>query len=195
MTTARLAAVLAAIDAANAADPKIEDGQPAARLYGERMSAMLAAFLPQASELVQIAARGQHIERWTLPRADYPEGKAGYYAWRNAAKKMHAERIGGLMADAGYGPEDIAQVQAMVRKEDLRANADAQAVEDLASLVFLAHYGVDFSQGRTREQLVDILLKTMRKMSPQAIAFAGALGLNQAVAELVAEAAQKLNAA
>ena len=195
MTTARLAAVLAAIDAANAADPKIEDGQPAARLYGERMSAMLAAFLPQASELVQIAARGQHIERWTLPRADYPEGKAGYYAWRNAAKKMHAERIGGLMADAGYGPEDIAQVQAMVRKEDLRANADAQAVEDLASLVFLAHYGVDFSQGRTREQLVDILLKTMRKMSPQAIAFAGALGLNPAVAELVAEAAQKLNAA
>lgn len=184
--------VIAAIDAANAADPKLEDGAPAARLYGERMTAMLDAFRPDASELLRIAARGQHIERWTLPRNSYPEGKPGYFAWRNAAKRMHAERVGALMADAGYAPDEIARTQALVRKENLRADAEAQTVEDLASLVFLSHYGVDFSQGRTREQLVDILLKTMRKMSPQAIAFAGALGLDPAVAELVGEAAQKL---
>ena len=104
----RLARVLAAIDAANAADPKIEDGQPAARLYGERMSAMLAGSRPDAPELLKIAARGQHIARWTLPRADYPMTRPGYYAWRNAAKKMHAERVGALMAEAGYSGEEIA---------------------------------------------------------------------------------------
>lgn len=190
----RLARVLAAIDAANAADPKIEDGQPAARLYGERMSAMLAVFRPDAPELLKIAARGQHIERWRLPRADYPMTRPGYYAWRNAAKKMHAERVGALMAEAGYSGEEIATTQAMVRKEDLRANPDAQTVEDLASLVFLKHYGLDFAHGRTQEQLVDILVKTMRKMSPAGLAFAGQIGMPDAVAGLVGEAAKKLSA-
>lgn len=193
MPSPRLVAVLAAIDAANSADPKSEDGAPAARLYGARMSDMLAAFRPEASELLRIAARGQHIERWTLPRDAYPAGKAGYYAWRNAAKKMHAERVGALMTDAGYSAEDIAATQAMVRKDDLRANADAQIVEDVASLVFLKHYGVDFAQGRTQEQLVDILAKTMRKMSPAALAFAGEIGMPEAVAGLVGAAAKKLS--
>lgn len=194
MSNACLAHVLAAIDAANSADPKSEDGAPAARLYGERMSAMLALFQPDASDLVKIAARGQHIERWSLPRDAYPAGKAGYYAWRNAAKKMHAERVGALMEKAGYSIEEIAATQAMVRKDDLRANADAQTVEDVASLVFLKHYGVDFASGRTPEQLIDILAKTMRKMSPQAIAFAGRIGMPDAVAALAGEAAKKLGA-
>ena len=38
MSTARLTQVLTAIDTANAADPNLEDGRPAALLYGERMS-------------------------------------------------------------------------------------------------------------------------------------------------------------
>ena len=194
MSNACLAHILAAIDAANSADPKSEDGAPAARVYGERMSAMLALFRPDASDLVKIAARGQHIERWSLPRDAYPAGKAGYYAWRNAAKKMHAERVGALMEKAGYSADEIAATQAMVRKDDLRANADAQTVEDVASLVFLKHYGVDFASGRTPEQLIDILVKTMRKMSPQAIAFAGKIGMPDAVAALAGEAAKKLGA-
>ena len=188
----RLEIVLAAIDAANSADPKSEGGAPAERLYGARMSAMLDAFRPEASELLQIAARGQHIERWTMPRASYPMTKPGYYAWRNAAKKMHAERVGALMAEAGYAGDEIAAAQAMVRKEDLRANPDAQTVEDVASLVFLKHYGLDFAHGRTQAQLVDILAKTMRKMSPEALAFAARIDMPQAVAGLVGEAAKTL---
>lgn len=185
--------VVAAIDAANSADPKQEEGAPAERLYGERMSAMLVAFRPDASELLRIAARGQHIERWTIPRNSYPMTRPGYYAWRNAAKKMHAERVGALMAAAGYSAEDIAATQAMVRKDDLRGNPDAQTVEDLASLVFLKHYGLAFADGRTQEQLVDILVKTMRKMSAAGLAFAGQIGMPEAVAGLVGEAAKKLS--
>ena len=81
MTTS-LARTLRAIDAANSADPTIEESQPAALLYGQRMSAELARLVPDASEPLQIAARGQHIERWLLPRAAYPEGREGYLAWR-----------------------------------------------------------------------------------------------------------------
>mgnify|MGYP000904873718 FL=1 len=39
--------VFAAIDAANAQDPEREAGEPAALLYGRRMSARLTAFAPQ----------------------------------------------------------------------------------------------------------------------------------------------------
>ena len=64
-----LLAVLAAIDVANAADPNSEpDGRPAALVYGERMSEELARRSPDASEHLQIAARGQHVERWKIAR-------------------------------------------------------------------------------------------------------------------------------
>src|SRR5262249_1392566 len=78
----QLTDVMAAIDAANARDPnKIAVGgqlQPAELVYGRRMSATLARMAPHASEHLRIAARGQHIERWTSPRASYPAGRVGY---------------------------------------------------------------------------------------------------------------------
>ena len=107
----RLARVLAAIDAANAADPHLApDGQPQALLYGRRMSETLARFAPQASEALRIAARGQHIERWTIPRASYPEGRIAYLTWRKDLQKHHAARCGAIMAAEGYGADEIARV-------------------------------------------------------------------------------------
>ncbi len=60
---------------------------PAELLYGQRMSATLARLSPDASEHLRIAARGQHIERWTTPRRSYPEGRAGYLKWRKDLKE------------------------------------------------------------------------------------------------------------
>ena len=61
-------AVIKAIDAANAVDPNRvkQDDQELAKesLYAMRMTDMLNRFNPQADELMHIAARGQHIERW-----------------------------------------------------------------------------------------------------------------------------------
>ena len=89
-----LETVLAAIDAANAADPTLEpDGRPAALVYGERMSEELARRFPDASEHLRIAARGQHVERWKIARGDYPEGRAGYLAWRADEARAHGERV------------------------------------------------------------------------------------------------------
>ena len=72
----RLDLAFAAIDAANAADSTVENGQPAALLYGLRMTAEVPHLFPDASDILQIAARGQHIERWLLPRTDYPDRKS-----------------------------------------------------------------------------------------------------------------------
>ena len=164
----RLQCALSAIDAANARDPNDETGEPAELVYGRRMSEALAAFAPDASDPLRIAVRGQHIERWLSPRGAFPEGKAGYIAWRNAAKKRHAERLGELMAACGYEEAAIARVGALARKERLRSDSEAQTLEDVACLVFLRHYAENFAAKHEGEKVFDILVKTQRKMSPGA---------------------------
>jgi hypothetical protein len=166
--TDRLQCALGAIDAANARDPHLEAGEPAELVYGRRMSEALAAFAPGASETLQIAVRGQHLERWRNPRSAYPDGKAGYIAWRNAAKRRHAERAAEIMAACGYDEERIARAGALVRKEQLRRDAEAQTLEDVACLVFLRHYALSFAAKHPEAKVLDILVKTQRKMSPKA---------------------------
>jgi len=166
----RLATVLAAIDAANARDPnRIETGgrrEPAELVYGQRMSLTLARMAPDASAHLQIAARGQHIDRWTSPRKSYPDGRIGYLKWRKDLKDFHAGRLGEIMAAAGYGTDDIARVGSLVRKERLKLDVEAQMLEDIVCVVFLEHYIDGFMAKTDREKLADILAKTWAKMSP-----------------------------
>jgi len=166
----RLAAVIAAIDAANARDPnRIDiDGspEPAALCYGWRMSDTLARMAPDASLHLRIAARGQHIERWTTPRTNYPAGRAGYLGWRNHLKVFHAKRIGEIMAAAGFSAGDIARVGALVRKERLKRETEAQMLEDVACVVFLAYYVGDVMAKADDDKLAGILARTWHKMSP-----------------------------
>lgn len=165
----RLDAVLAAIDAANAADPNREaDGQAAELVYGERMSSELARLVPEASEHLRIAARGQHVERWKLPREAYPEGRAGYLAWRTEQARRHAARVDGFMADAGYPEEDRARVTRLLRKEGIKRNPEMQSLEDVICFVFLRWYFADFAAKHPDEEIVRIVAKTARKMSPEA---------------------------
>lgn len=167
--TSRLAALFAAIDATNAEDPTMVavDGatRPYAVVYGERMTARLAKLAPAASEALQIAARAQHIRRFDMPRGSYPMDKPGYHAWRNALKVHHAEVVGRLMAELGYAAEEIERVGQLVRKERIKRDAEAQTVEDCASLVFLEHEYAAFGEKYTDEKIVDIVAKTWAKMS------------------------------
>lgn len=165
---ADLTQALAAIDAANAADPTLVDGKPAALLYGERMTAELEQLFPDASEVLQIAARGQHIERWLLPRADYPDGKAGYYAWRKEQGRRHGMRVARLMAAAGYDEEAQQRVGVLLRKEGIKQDDEVQALEDVICFTFIRWYLEPFAQTRTPESLEKIVAKTARKMSPAA---------------------------
>ncbi len=165
----RLDAVLAAIDAANARDPNAceADGrhQPAELVYGHRMSRALSRLAPDASEHLRIAARGQHIERWTTPRASYPEGRAGYLEWRTDLKDFHARRLGEIMLAADYDAADVARVGAMVRKERLKQDFETQTLEDVACVVFLEHYAEPFIAKLDDDTLAPIIQKTWRKMS------------------------------
>ena len=167
----RLLKAFAAIDAANSCDPKSVDvdgvSQPANLIYGLRMSAELERFAPDASEALQIAARGQHIERWIIPRAQYPMDRQGYHRWRRALRDHHAARLSAILAELSYEPAIIARVVSIVRKERLKEDDEVQTLEDVICIVFikfeLAAFAVKYADDDT--PLADILAKTWRKMS------------------------------
>jgi len=160
-----LSAAFAAIDAANAHDPDVVDGQPASLLYGQRMSEQMDRLFPDASDALKIAARGQHIERWTLRRAEYPGGRAGYLKWRSDLATHHATRVGSIMTDAGYNTDAADAAGRMIRKEGIKRDAEVQALEDVICFVFLTWYFPDFAQKHDAEKVERIVAKTARKMS------------------------------
>ena len=157
-----------AIDAANGEDPRLDDGQPEALLYGQRMSAECNRLFPEGSDVLKIATRGQHIERWVLKRADYPVGRTGYLTWRRDLADHHAKRVGEIMERLGYSEEDIAQAERMLRKQGIKRDTEVQALEDVICFTFLKWYFAPFTAKHTPEKVQGIVEKTARKMSPEA---------------------------
>lgn len=181
MTGDRFAEVIARIDAANAADPEREADatgeHPAALLYGQRMTAELVRFRPDASEHLRIAVRGQHVERWKKPRASYPEGREGYLSWRRDLGRYHADRVAGLMRETGYPEADADRVARIIRKEGIKRDPETQALEDVACLVFMRWYFAGFAPGHDPEKVFQIVARTARKMSPEGRAEAAKMAL------------------
>ena len=189
----RFAATLAAFDVANAEDPNLDEGQPKELLYAQRMSAMLARFAPNASEVARLAVRAQHIQRWQTPRASSPMDRQGYLQWRTGLYKFHAETAGRIMADNGYDAETIDQVKAAVGKKGLKVNAETQLLEDVSDLVFLEHYLAGFAARHPdydEAKWIEIIRKTWQKMSQQARDFvlAGKVSLPETLTPLVLKA-------
>ncbi|RCW81705.1 DUF4202 domain-containing protein [Paracoccus lutimaris] len=164
----RLQTAFAAIDQANSADPNQSDGQPVELLYGQRMTEEQLALYPDASEPLRIACRGQHIERWKLPRHDFPMDRPGYLAWRTEQGRRHAARVAEIMRAAGYGDTDIQHAEKMLMKQGIKRDGDVQALEDVACFTFIRWYMGPFSQTRDPDEMLRIVEKTARKMSPMA---------------------------
>ncbi len=185
----RLDRVIEAIDNANAKDPNTSlDGdtlRPAELVYGERMSATLGEFCEIASEHLQIAARAQHIERWTSRRNSYPAGREGYLKWRSDLKAFHARKAGELMEAAGYDQTDIDRVAILISKKGIKRDPEVQTLEDVVCLVFLKYYASDFIAQHQDDKVADILRKTARKMSPDGIAAATRLSLSERLGRLL----------
>jgi hypothetical protein len=176
----RFSGTLAAIDAANSADPRLApNGKPWEVDHAERVSDWILRLNPHASELLQIAARGQHIERWTSPRSSYPEGRAGYLRWREDLKITHARRTGDIMAAAGYAPNDVLRVAKLISKAALReGDPEGCLLEDALCLVFLETQFKDLLSKTPEDKMEGILKKTWQKMSPAGRAAAHTLAFS-----------------
>jgi hypothetical protein len=185
------------IDAANSADPNqvSADGRewPKEFLYSERMSDMLGRYRPDADEVMKLAIRAQHIERWKSPRNAYPEGRIGYLQWRKDLYKIQASRAAELMRQAGYDEQQAERAWQAVAKKNIKGNPDTQLLEDVTDLVFLEHYILEFvgkHPDYSEEKWVEIIQKTWRKMSPEAQQFAlsGAVDLPESLVPLIQKA-------
>ncbi len=185
------------IDVANSEDPNqvTVDGKdwPKELLYSHRMSDMLQRYDPDADEAKKLSVRAQHIQRWKSPRNEYPMNRKGYHQWRTGLYTFHAETVAGLLVIAGYEDEFIRRVKLAVGKKSLNTNPDTRLVEDVASLVFIEHYMLDFVERHPEydeDKWIDIIRKTWRKMSDQAhqFALAGHIAMPGALVPLIQKA-------
>jgi hypothetical protein len=180
------------IDAVHGGDPnRTPDGRPAELAYADRMEAWVARISPGAEPILRLAARCQHLERWTVPRSSFPLGRPGYLAWRTSLYGKQAERASQLLLHAGVSAGEAADAATWVAKKGLRTNPGTQALEDAAVLVFLESEIAAFAAQHAeypREKFVDILRKTWRKMSPRAQELARELDLPAPIAALVRDA-------
>ena len=182
------------IDAANAGDPNTEtvDGKtwPKELLYGRRMSEMLERYQPDADDIMKLAVRAQHIQRWKSPRSAYPMDRKGYHQWRTDLYFFHAVTAAGLLAEAGYEADALERARNAIGKRKIKVNPDTQLLEDTASLVFIEHYMQAFADKHpeyTEEKWIDIIRKTWNKMSENAQQFAlsGKLKLPEPLVPLI----------
>lgn len=192
----RFGPAVVAIDAANAEDPneiRVRDVRGPKELLHGRMAAEWVARLDPDADVVQLlAARAHHFRRWTSPRSDHPEGRAGYLRWRAAAARRHAKEVAALLAAHGYHPDEIARVAAVIRKDGRTRDPKVQTHEDALCLVFLETQLADVVERLGEERSRSVLARTLRKMSPAGIAAALALDPTTPGLDLVVAAVEGL---
>jgi len=196
MPTIKLTATLTAIDAINNQDQNTitfnDISHPKEFIYGQQMSACLEKHWPNSDDVLQIAVRAQHIKRWQLKRIEFAQGKAGYYQWRIAQGKFHAQLTEQIMLEQGYEAKLAAETASILRKENLKTNNNTQTLEDVACLVFLQYYFDDFAQKYTEKdneaKVIRIVQKTWGKMSDKAHDIALAMTFPEHLATLIQKA-------
>ncbi|MDQ3438931.1 MAG: DUF4202 domain-containing protein [Planctomycetota bacterium] len=188
----RFAAALLHFDAANARDPNVTivDGvpQPKELVYAKRMTDWLNRLEPGASEAVQLAARSQHLMRWSIPRSQFPMDRPGYLKWRTTLYDFHAQKAGEILREVGYEDATIGRVQSLVRKQGIKTDPEMQLLEDVICLVFLENYFEEFAADHDEEKLIRILRRTWAKMSPRGHQAALGLDLPERERELIEKA-------
>jgi hypothetical protein len=185
-----LSAAFAAIDAANAEGAVERRDSEMAVDWVRRLRAAAGEVVP---EPLLLAARAHHIRRWEIPRSTYPEGRAGYLKWKRDLQAHHAAVVAPLLSEAGYDAETVERVQFIIRKARL-ADPDVQTLEDALCLVFLQTQFADLAARLDDDKMVDILAKSLKKMSGagRAAALDVAPALSEDERGLVAAALERL---
>jgi len=168
----RFEAALRRFDEENARDPnqEIVEGvaQPRELVYARRLYDWVLKLAPNASQELLLAARSQHICRWTIPRNNYPMDRVGYLKWRNDLKQFHSEKSSGILRELGFPEATIARVQALNLKKDFPRDPESRVLEDALCLVFLQFQFADLAARTSEDKMVNALQKSWKKMTPTA---------------------------
>ncbi|HEX6226319.1 MAG TPA: DUF4202 domain-containing protein [Chryseolinea sp.] len=197
MISDRFEKAITTFDAYNLNDPHQDEfeGKLVSKelLYAQRMSKRLNDFYPAAPEYLKLAAHCQHIGRWEIPRESYPMDKKGYLQWRNVLKSHHAKLAEQILVSCRYDDATIEKVKFLLQKKELFTNPDTKVLEDVICLVFIEHYLEDFASKHEPPKVVDILQKTLKKMSPRAIEEAAKIPVSEKIKVLIHQALQSRN--
>ncbi|MCU1485984.1 MAG: hypothetical protein JWN67_2730 [Actinomycetia bacterium] len=185
----------AAIDAANADDPSTivvrGERRPKEQAHAELAVEWVRRLVAEPSDALLLAARAHHVRRWDIPRADEPDGRAGYLKWKRRLQQHHADVVGQVLAGI-VDPATIERVQAIVKKERLRSDPDVQALEDALCLVFVETQFGELTDQLGEDHMVEVVVKTLRKMSPEGRAAALGLPLDDDALRIVGRALEAL---
>jgi hypothetical protein len=188
----RYATAASVIDSANAEDPTFVEVRgermPLALAHGRLAAEWVERLVPDADEALLLAARAHHLRRWAVPRSTYPEGRAGYLRWRRDQKDRHAKEIADLLLAVGYDETTINRVQILVRRQRLDPQTGTQTIEDAACLVFLETQLTDVAGQLERDHLIEVVRKTAKKMSDEALAVVGEVPLSDEAKRILSDA-------
>lgn len=180
-------AAIRRFDEENSRDPNTEmvNGVPRQRelIYAQWLTDWVLKLSPNASEELRLAARCQHICRWTIARGAYPITRPGYLKWRADLKIFHAEKAGEILREVGYPDEVITKVQMLNLKRNFPRDLECRVLEDALCLVFLERQLTPLIRKSTEEKVINALQKSWAKMTGQARA--EALKLNYTPEERV----------
>lgn len=191
-----LEAGFAAIDAANRDDPETVvvrgERRPKEQAHAELAVEWVRRLRPDASEPLLLAARAHHVRRWEIPRSAEPAGRAGYLRWKRRLQQHHADVAAQVLTGAGYDGETVERVQAIVRKERLRTDPDVQTLEDALCLVFVETQFADLAARLDEDHMVDVVAKSLGKMTPAGREAALGLPLDDDAVRIVGRALDRL---
>jgi hypothetical protein len=177
-----------AIDRANAEDPHLFEGKPLALVQGRLAHDWAVTLEPDASIALRLAARAHHLRRWVVPRASYPDGRAGYLRWRRDQKQRQAGELRELLERCGVDAPTVARASTIVAKIGLGSDPEVQVFEDAVCLTFLQTQLGTTADRVDEARMVAVIAKTLAKMSPAGRAAASTIELDPRGAALVQRA-------
>ena len=183
---------VARFDEENGRDPTVvvvdQVAYPQELLYAMRLTEWVVRLQPDAAEDLLLAARSQHICRWTIPRNSYEMTRAGYLRWRTDLKQFHARKTGEILREVGYDDATIVKVCDLNLKKKLGHDPECQVLEDALCLVTLQYQLADLVAKTEPAKMVAILQKTWKKMSPVARDYALKLQYSETEKRLIEKA-------
>lgn len=188
----RFQRAMAAIDQANAQDPQSAHWKdlegPRELVFARCVFDWVMQLDDCASEPLLLAARAHTLCRWEVPRSGYSMDRQGYHRWRDACAAHHAKIAVKMLTALGYEQAVVDQILALILKKNWPADPEARTLEDADCLAFLemklASYVDEWEEGKA----VNILRRTLRKMTPEARALAACIKLDPSAEALLQQA-------
>ena len=190
--TDRFKRAIVTIDAANAQDPQSAHWKdhhgPRELLFAQCVYHWVMQLDGEASESLLLAARAHTLRRWEVPRSKYAMNRIGYHEWRDACAAYHAQIAEKMLREQGYEDATVNQVLALIVKKNWLTDPEARTLEDADCLAFLEMKLASYVDEWEAEKAINILRRSLRKMTPKARELATTIELDPRAAELLKRA-------